>query len=89
MGSIRNVLDEGVGQQGGITKSGESGGVAGVPTAPANVQIVDKARRDSMVYCLKRRKTMFGKLNQGTPERSCGTRARPPQPRRACFGDER
>ena len=44
MGGIRNGLDGGVGQQGDtiITKSGESGGVVGVPTAPANVQIVNQ-----------------------------------------------
>ena len=29
MGGIRNVLDGDAGKQGGITKSGESGGVAG------------------------------------------------------------
>ena len=47
MGGIRNVFDGGDDQQGGTinTKSGESGGVAGAPTAPANVQVVDKARR--------------------------------------------
>ena len=59
MGGIRNVLAESVGQQGGITKSGESGGVAGAPTGPANVQIVDMARRHPKVHFLKRRKNMF------------------------------
>ena len=46
MGGIRNDLDEGVGKQDGtiITKSGERGGVVGTPTAPANVQIMNKAR---------------------------------------------
>ena len=47
MGGIRNGLEGGDGQQGGTinTKGGESGGVAGAPTAPADVQVVDKARR--------------------------------------------
>ena len=91
MGGIRNVLDGVVGQQGRITiitKSGESGGVAGAPTAPANVQIVDKARRGPKVLSSKRWKTMCGRWNQGTPrskfsyvrQRSRGLRARPPQP---------
>ena len=96
MGGIKNVLDGGVGQQGVITKSGESGDVAEAPTAPTNVQIVDKARRHPKVYSLKRRKNLVGKWNQGTPrlnfsyvrQRSCGIRARPPQPQRTFFGDE-
>ena len=50
MGGIRNVLDGGGGHQDGNinTKSGESGGVAGALTPPANVQIVNKARRARM-----------------------------------------
>ena len=69
MGGIRNGLDGGVGQQGDtiITKSGESGGVVGAPTASANVQIVNKARRGPKVCSLKRRKNVFGIWNQGTP----------------------
>ena len=69
MGGIRNGLDGGVGQQGGtiITKSGESGGVVGAPTAPANVQIVKKARRGPKARSSKRRKNIFGRWNQGTP----------------------
>ena len=55
MGGIRNVPDGGAGQQGGITKSDEGDGVAGAPTAPANVQIVDKAWRHPKVHSLKRR----------------------------------
>ena len=61
MGVIRNGLDGGVSQQGGIiiTKSGESSGVVGAPTAPANVQIVDKAPRGPKVCSLKRRKNTY------------------------------
>ena len=96
MGGIKNVLDGGVGQQGVITKSGESGDVAEAPTALANVQIVDKARRHPKVHSLKRRKNLVRKWNQGTPrlnfsyvrQRSRGIRARPPQPQRTFFGDE-
>ena len=97
MGGIRNVLDGGVGQQGFITKSGESGDVAEAPTAPANVQIVEKARRHPKVHTLTRRKNMAGRWNQGTPrlnfsyarQRSRGIRARPPQLQRTFFGGER
>ena len=99
MGGIRNVLDGGGdGQQGGITKNGESSDVAGAPTAPANVQVMDKARRYPKVGSLKRRRNMVGKWNQGTPrlnfsyvvrQRSRGIRGRPPQPHRTLFGDER
>ena len=93
MGGVRNVLDGDVGEQGGITRSGESGDVAGAPTAPANVQIVDKARRHPKVYSLKRRKDMVRKQNQCTPrlifvyvrQRSRGIRTRPPQPHRTCL----
>ena len=69
MGGIRNGLNGGVGQQGGtiITKSGESGGVVRAPTAPANVQIMNKARGGAKVCSLKRRKNMLGIWNQGTP----------------------
>ena len=57
------------------------------PTAPANVQIVDKARRGQKVNFLKRRKNMIGRWNNGTPrlnctyvrERSHEIRARSPQ----------
>ena len=62
MGVIKNGLDGGVGQQDGIiSKSGESGGVVGAPTAHANVQVADKAQRGPKVRSLKRRKNMFGR----------------------------
>ena len=97
MGGIGNVLDGGVGQQGGITKIGESGGVAGAPTAPANVQIVYKARRGPKVRSLRHRNNMFRRWNQGTPrlnfsyirQRSRGIRARPSQHHCTFFRDKR
>ena len=90
MGGIRNVLDGGVGQPCVITKSDESGDVAEAPTAPANVQIVDKERSQPKVHSLKRRKNLVGKWNQSTlrlnfsyvRQRSRRIRARPPQAQR-------
>ena len=87
MGEISNGLDGGVGQQGGtiITKSGESGGVVGAPTAPTNVQIANKARRVPKVRSLKRQKNMFARWNQGTPRLNFSNVHQKPRGIRASF----